>query len=141
MKKTIKLVLILFLAAFLVSCGNKEDTYDTFKKQHLNENTAFSKARGEYYLYFYKENCPPCLSIKELTFAQARSKTTKLYFINEKDVEDTLNRTDQSDYSNVGAENFKSLKILGFPTLFLIKDGVVVKQFVGSTDIRAELEK
>lgn len=136
--KNIKIsVVIIFLSLLLVSC--KSDSYETFNDKHVNVETAFKKNHEEYYLYFYSFKCINCDNVKDLVFKQAKNKNRPLYFINNKDVLGVLNMTDDRDYNNYGATNFLELKIYGFPTLLLIRNGRVISQFVGANLITKEL--
>lgn len=139
MKNIFTLFLITFLSIALISC-NKEDTYKKFEDKHLKVQTTFTQKEKEYYVYFYKEGCPGCEKVKDLVFKQAKNTSLPLYFINEKDVGDLLNRTENRNHSNYDARSFSEIKIYGFPTIVLINNGRVIADFVGSTEITEELE-
>lgn len=128
----------MFLLLGVVSCSKKE-SYETFKDQHLSPKTAFTAQQGDYYVYFYKEDCRNCTAVKDLIFAQAKDKEMPLYFINEKDVAVVLNRTKDRDYNNYGATSFNEIYIYGYPTVFLIRNGRIIAQFIGSGEITKEL--
>lgn len=137
MKNIKNIIIIIFLSLLLVGC--KKENYQTFKEKHLDVQTAFKQSDEEYYLYFYSENCPYCDKIEKIVFKQAKNKAQPLYFINNEDVAGVLNRTSNIDYDNRGARSFLELKIYGFPTMLLIKNGGVISQFVGSNAITKEL--
>lgn len=139
MKKNLTFILLLAFAVLLTSCTNKQDTYETFQNKHLNASNAFKATEEEYYLYFYTNNCPHCNDIKKIIFKQAKDKNTPLYFINNNDVKGILNRTDNREFSNFGALSFEEVYIYGFPTLLLLRDGRVIAQFLGSSEITKEL--
>lgn len=139
MKRIITFILVIILGLFLVSCKKKPDSYKTFKNKHLNAKTAFKAPENEYYLYFYKKDCPHCDNIKEIIFKQAKDKKTPLYFINNYDVEGILKRTKDINFSNFGFTSFEEIHILGFPTLLLLRNGRVIAEFIGSTKIINEL--
>ncbi len=143
MKIRINVIMLVLISLLLVGCNKKTkaETYETFRDKHLGPQTTFTQPEEEYYVYFYKDECPACVKVQDLVFAQAKNKEMPLYFVNQVDVIDFLVRTDNRDYNNYGAQQFSEIKIFGFPTIVLIKNGMVIAQFVGSTAITNELGK
>lgn len=139
MKKVIYIGLLMFLSVFLISCNKNKDTYETFKAQHLSVRESFNQDYEEYYLYFYSNTCPHCNNIKKIIFKQAKNEELPLFFINGRDVAGILNFTDDPTYTNYGVTKFSDLKLLGYPTLLLIRNGRVIVQFTGQDEIRKEL--
>lgn len=139
MKRKLTFIFLVIFGLLLVSCKNKEDTYEAFKNKHLVAKTAFQAPKKEYYLYFYKNNCPFCDDIKELIFKQAKDEEMPLYFINYNDVEGILKRTKDIEFSNYGLTSFEEIEIYGFPTVLLLRNGRVIDQFIGANKITNEL--
>lgn len=139
MKKILRLVTLSFLLALLVSC-NKKQTYEDFRDLHVKVNNSFNIQRDDYYLYFYTEQCKFCNDLKPLVFKQANKGEIPLYFVSQKELGAALNMTTDKNHSNTNVTKFKDLKLYGFPTMMLLRDGRVIQEFVGYTAINKELK-
>ena len=117
---------------FIALYGELDLTYDTFDNQHLNSYQEILDIENETYLvYYYIENCPNCIAIKDRVLSWAFTKNIDNMFF--------MNGSTITDPDNVPTE----LQILktGTPLLIVMSNGIFTEEYyLGQDDILEYLE-
>lgn len=123
-KNMLKKYVILML--LLVSCNNK------YEIPIIDSNDIFNIDELDYYVLVYLNGCVACRDVKLKISMLDEVYKYKFYYV---DLE--MNRELLSDVfvSNVGCSSYKQIKIKKTPTLFYIKDGIILEEYVNSDNI------
>ena len=85
----LKKVCTLIIALFLVSCNKSNEVkiseinqydYKDITQLIISKEEIFSFANDSYYVYFYKENCSHCNSIKQTIIGEALIRKDIYFF-------------------------------------------------------------
>lgn len=128
MKKIIFLLLVLTLG--LTACEKP-------KPKQITTNQILS-FEGSYYVYFHSNNCPACVSTTDKLTKLIESRKIECYFFSTD--KESINITNDVNYSNVGVSLVKDIYIRATPTLLYVENGVIKGQYVGSTEINNALK-
>ena len=111
-----------------------ERSYSEIKDYELDLDNCFSIEQEHYYLYFYSTTCSHCEELKNVIIAEALDRQD-IFFIKSSN---KIQLTNDRDLV-IGAENPGDISILGYPTLLKIDSGKCVKNCVGNSEIKSEL--
>lgn len=107
-----------------------EHDYSEVASKQILWNNIFSVGLDDYFVYFYSANCSHCLEIKNEVIEYALNNNN-FFFVKStnKDVvtKDTKN--------TIGVSFVGDFSIIGYPSLAKIKDGKVVKNIGGKSQI------
>lgn len=124
MKKLYILALLLFFTITLSACEEDvvELDYTDFPDHLLTSYEAAESIEDERYIvYYYGKNCGHCANVKQEVLSFFSEFTLLPFYILE--VQDTPDVSSLSEFE-------------GTPTVFLIADGQVMDQYVGSIQVR-----
>lgn len=77
-EKIIKILICFVICTYLSSCSLIEEM---FKTNEINIEDIFTQEENEYYIYFYKEDCPYCEAVEDIVNNLENSEVS-LYRIN-----------------------------------------------------------
>ena len=125
---------------FLVSCNksNEDKISESYQYDYkdvaqftINKEEIFSFANNSYYVYFYKENCSHCNSIKQAIIEEAINRND-IYFFD--DTNDILKVKDLKN-SIIGISKSEDIFIYGTPMLINILQGEISSYYLGTEQI------
>lgn len=136
----LKKICTFIIALFLVSCNKNNEVKISEKNQYdykditqliINKEEIFSFANDSYYVYFYKENCSHCNSIKQTIIKEA-VKRNDIYFF-----DDTGDILKVKDLKNpiIGISKSEDIFIYGTPMLINVEYGAISSFYLGTEQI------
>ncbi len=138
-----KILLLPVLVLFITGCASKEKEetkpfdYCDVTDLTISWNQILSVKSNDYYTYIYSSTCGHCNEIKQIVISYALGNYGSLYFVEfNKDISrinDPLSTIDKSSIEDLG--------IVGTPSMFRIKDHIVIENIVGSKQIIETLTK
>ena len=136
----LKKVSIFIIALFLVSCNKSNEVkiseinqydYKDITQLVINKEEIFSFANDSYYVYFYKENCSHCNSIKQTIIGEALIRND-IYFFD--DTGDIL-KVKALKNSIIGISKSEDIFIYGTPMLINVEYGAISSFYLGTEQI------
>ena len=136
----LKKVCTLIIALFLVSCNKSNEVkiseinqydYKDIIQLIINKEEIFSFANDSYYVYFYKENCSHCNSIKQTIIGEALIRKDIYFF------DDTADILKVKDLKNpiIGISKSEDIFIYGTPMLINVEYGAISSFYLGTEQI------
>ncbi|MGM9858852.1 MAG: hypothetical protein ACI311_06370 [Bacilli bacterium] len=131
---------IVLLSLFLVSCRTNNEVKISEPSQYeysditiylIDKEEIFSFANETYYIYFYKENCSHCNSIKQTVIKKALERND-IYFY-----DDTNESIKIKDITNslLGISKSEDIFIYGTPMLISITQAKISSYYLGTEQI------
>ena len=127
-----KRYLSLLFLPILLSCKQpKPLDYDFFSDRMISYQDLFNQTQEDYCVYIFSYSCGHCEDFKEeiLPIIFNNRNIYLLEYSNEIKVSSNVDET-------IGASSIEDVYILGTPTLLEIKDGILVVNVAGKTEIR-----
>ena len=136
----LKKVCTLIIALFLVSCNKSNEVkiseinqydYKDIAQLMIKKEEIFSFANDSYYVYFYKENCSHCNSIKQTIIGEALIRNDIYFF------DDTADILKVKDLKNpiIGISKSEDIFIYGTPMLINVEYGAISSFYLGTEQI------
>ena len=122
---------VLFLP-FLLGCKQSEPIdYNSCSNKVITYQELFNQNQDDYYVYIFSYNCGHCEDFKEEILPIIYNHRNMYLLEYSKDIKITSN-VDET----IGASSIEDVYILGTPTLLEIKDGILMTNVAGKTEIR-----
>ena len=135
-----KKICTFIFALFLVSCNKSNEGQISERNQYdykditqliIKKEEIFSFANDSYYVYFYKENCSHCNSIKQTIIGEALIRNDIYFF------DDTADILKVKDLKNpiIGISKSEDIFIYGTPMLINVEYGAISSFYLGTEQI------
>ena len=122
---------VLFLP-FLIACTQpKPLDYDSLSNKMISYQELFNQNQEDYYVYIFSYSCGHCEGFKEEILPIIYNNRNMYLLEYSKDIKVSSYVDD-----TIGASSIDDVYILGTPTLLEIKDGILVTNVAGKTEIR-----
>lgn len=100
-------------------------------KYEIDLKRVFDQKNKEYTVLFYLDSCLACRNTKMFLIEKEKRERKKVYFVNF----ELCEFKKENSNSNLNVSSYLDLNIKVVPTILIIKDYQVIKEFIGYKDI------
>lgn len=127
-----KRFLILLFLPFLIGCKQQKPLdYDSFPDRVIEFKELYNQNHDDYYVYIFSYSCGHCEDFKEEVLNIIKNNETMYLVKYSKEIKISSNVD-----NTIGAKSVEEVSILGTPTLLEIREGALVTNVAGKTEIR-----